>query len=373
MKRLILALSATALLASAVLAGCAGASAGNGNHAKDEAALQNLLNDQIKQQNIPGMIMAVRMADGTVVSKTAGSADPSGKVPWTLDTVSAIGSITKTFTAVVVMQLVEEKKLSLDDTVDNWFPEQPNGDRITIRMLLSHTSGVANYSAALGDDVEKWTRDWTPEELIAEANRFGPVSEPGSKEAHYSNTGYYILGLVVEKITGKTWEQEVESRIIRPLGLERTTFLGKEGVWGGIMVSGYAKTPNGYISTSEFPWYPSLSTAWAAGAIVSSPSDLMTFASALFDGKLVSKATLAVMAKPLGKDVETGIMWGLGGGTVEALGPNAYGMGGDIPGYHAFFAGYLDTRLAVVAMVNTEEGGVLAPGLAALQYARQKN
>ena len=157
-------------------------------HAQEKAALQNLLDQQVKRQGILGMVMAVRLADGAVIWATSGYTDPSGKERWTANTASLIASVTKTFTAVVVMQLVEEGKLSLDDTVDTWFPEQPSGDKITVRMLLSHTSGLAGFSSTWGTDLDKWSRDWTPEDLIAEANKVGPVGVPGSSVAHYSNT-----------------------------------------------------------------------------------------------------------------------------------------------------------------------------------------
>jgi len=365
MQRIIVGVLVVLILTSALLFGC------KDEHADTKAALQDLIDQQVKEQDIPGMVMAVRLADGTVIGKTSGYTDPSGKEPWSVNTVSAIGSVTKTFTAVVVMQLVEEGKISLDDTMDTWFPEQPNGDRITIRMLLSHTSGIANYSTALGTDIEKWTRKWAPEDLIAEANKIGPVSEPGSSEAHYSNTNYFVLGLIIEKITGHSWAQEVESRIIKPLGLKNTTFIDKEGIWGGVLVPGYTKTPDGYMSTLEFPWYPDVSTAWAAGELVATASDLMTFASALFDGKLVSRETLAVMAQPLGTDADDGRAWGLGGAAAEFDGRPGFGMGGDIPGYHAFFVGLLNSKLVVTALVNIEESDVISPSLAALEYISQ--
>jgi len=371
MKRLILALSATALLASAVLVGCNGASVGNDNHAKDKAALQSLLDQQVKEQGILGMVMAGRLADGTIIAKTSGYTDPSGKVPWSVDTVSALGSVTKTFTAVVVMQLVEKGRLSLDDTIDTWFPKQPNGDRITVRMLLSHTSGLANYISFQNVFEGKWDHEWAPMDLVSEANKLDPLGEPGSSKAHYSNTNYVLLGLLVEKITGNSWAQEVESRIIKPLNLKDTAFLTTKGVWGGTMVPGYAKTPNGYISSLELPSYPDASSAWAVGNVVSTASDLMTFASALFDGKLVSKDTLAVMARRVGTDPADGREYGLGGATLTEDGRVGFGMGGDIPGYHAFFVGYLDTRLVVTALINSEEGDVIAPSITALHYTSQ--
>jgi len=333
-------------------------------------ALQGLLNQQVKEQDILGMAMAVRLADGTVIGKASGYSDPSGEEAWSVDTVCAIGSVTKTFTGVVVMQLVEEGKISLDDTIDTWFPEQPNGDRITVRMLLSHTSGLANYISGENVMEGKWTKEWAPMELLAEANKLDPMGEPGSSEAHYSNTNYLLLGLIVEKITGNSWAQEVESRIIKPLDLKDTTFLSKEGVLD-IMVGGYTKTEDSYQNLLEEPWYPHPSTVWSAGEIVTTVSDLMTFASALLDGELVSRETLAVMAQPLGIDVSTGRPWGLGGAGLEIDGLRAFGMGGDIPGYHAFFAGFLDNKIVVTAACNTLGGDVITPSMSKLQYISQ--
>jgi len=335
------------------------------------SALQGLLDQQVKEQDILGMAMAVRLADGTVIGKASGYSDPSEEKTWSVNTLSAIGSVTKTFSGVVVMQLIEEGKLSLDDTINTWFPEQPNGDKVTIRMLLSHTSGIANYISGENVMEGKWTNEWAPMDLVTEANKLGPVSVPGSRESHYSNTNYILLGLIIEKITGNSWAQEVKSRIIEPLDLKDTMFLSTEGVWGGIMVLGYAKTPDGYISSLELPWYPHSSTAWSAGEVVSTVSDLMIFASALFDGKLVSKVTLAIMAQPLGTDVDSGRIWGLGGATLDMGGLRAFGMGGDIPGYHAFFIGFLDNKLIVTALCNTEEGNVMMPSMSALQYISQ--
>jgi D-alanyl-D-alanine carboxypeptidase len=345
---------------------------------ESETALQGLLDQQVQEQDILGMAMAVRLADGTVIGKASGYSDPSGDEAWSVDTVSAIGSVTKTYTAVVVMQLVEEGKLSLDDTIDTWFPEQSDGDRITVRMLLSHTSGLANYLSAQNVMEGKWNKEWVPMDLVAEANKIGPVGEPGSSEVHYSNTNFILLGLIVEEITGNSWAQEVESRIIKSLGLKDTTFLRKEGILD-IMVGAYTKmeygTQNllesGYQNLLDEQWYPHPSTVWSAGEIVTTLSDLMTFVSALFDGKLVSRETLVVMAQPIATDVDSGILWSLGGVTLDMGSLRAFGMGGDIPGYHAFFVGVLDTKLIVTALVNTQEGDVIMPSISALEYISQ--
>lgn len=338
-------------------------------HADVCSALITLLDQQVKKQGIFGMVLAVRLADGTVILGTSGYTSPSGNERWSANTVSLLASVTKTFSAVVVMQLVEEGKLSLDDTVDTWFPEQPNGDKITVRMLLSHTSGLGEYQASFGMDPEKWTREWTPEELIAIANQAGAVGKPGSRWAHYSNTNYIMLGRIIEKVTANSWANEVESRIIHPLGLE-DTIVGKTDLGSIDVIPGYMKTSDGYQNLLEIPWYShmSASTAWAAGGIASSVSDLMTFASALFDGMLVSKETLDLMTKRVGAG--NGWVWGLGVGKVNVSGHKAFAMGGDSTGYRAFFIGTLEGKCIVTALANTD-ADVISPSKSALQMIRR--
>ena len=331
------------------------------------AALQGLVDSQVAEQNILGMTMAARLPDGSIVTGSSGSSDREGKSPWSPETQSALGSITKTFTAVVIMQLVEEGLLGLDDTIDSWFPDQPNGDKITVRMLLSHTSGLAGYITGENVFDPKWGHAWVPADLVAEANAMGPVDQPGSAIAHYSNTGYVVLGLIIEAITGNRWEKEIQARIFEPLALADTTFLDAEGVWGGSMTEGYTRTAEGYVSTLELPNYPHPTTTWAAGAIVSTLADLMTFAGALFDGELVSQETLAEMATVVAPDDSSPLLWGLGGATLGDL-SGSFGMGGDIPGYHAFFVGIQGTPLVVAGLINTEEGDIIGPSLTALQY-----
>ena len=335
-------------------------------YAAECGLLTALLGEQVEKQDILGMVMVVRLIDGTVIWGTSGYTDPSGKELWNANTPSLIASVTKTFTAVVVMQLVEEGKLSLDNTIDNWFPEQPNGDRITVRMLLSHTSGLGEFQESFGMDPEKLTREWTPEELIVIANQVGPVGVPGSSVAHYSNTNYIMLGRIIEKVTGNSWSHEVESRIIQPLGLE-DSIVAKKDLINEDVVPGYIKTSDGYLNLLEHSWYPHISPSigWAAGGIISSASDLMTFASALFDGKLVSKETLNLMSQPVGTG--NGRAWGLGGGEITIAGHKGFAMGGDTVGYHAFFVGMLDSKFVVTAMANTNEGDVISPSMAALQ------
>jgi CubicO group peptidase (beta-lactamase class C family) len=178
-----------------------------------------------------------------------------------------------------------------------------------------------------------------------------------------------VLGLIIEKVTGHSWAHEVEARLLQPLGLQDTAVIEGDA-WKLAPVPGYIRTTEGYLSSLEFPWYPHPSTAWAAGGMISSASDLMTFATALFDGQLVSRQTLATMAQPIG--TEDRRAFALGGVAIDVAGHKAFGMAGDSgTGYHAFFIGLLDSKLAVTALVNTEAGNVIAPSLTALKDLSQ--
>jgi D-alanyl-D-alanine carboxypeptidase len=241
-----------ALAVLALVTGCESAPSADGEEPSQPdlgADLQALVDGQVQEQEILGMAMAVRSFDGTLVGAGSGTIDPAGKQAWSVDTQSAIGSVTKTFTAVVIMQLIEEGEFSLDDTIERWFPDQPRGDEITVRMLLSHTSGINTYING-AEHVEEifagdFASEWTPEELVAKANEGGRAGEPGSSEAHYANTNFILLGLIVEELTGNSWAQEIEARIIRPLRLRDTTFLSADGVLDSL-VGGYASTEDGY-------------------------------------------------------------------------------------------------------------------------------
>jgi len=332
-----------------------------------DVALEQLVEQQVEEQGILGMSMGVRLADGTTLFKSSGSTEPAQLSPWTSDTVTAIGSVTKTFTAVVIMQLVEEGRVALDRTIEGWFPDVARGNEITIRMLLSHTSGIANYISIGNVANGRWVRPRTPGELIAEGLALDRVSEPGSKDAHYSNTAYVMLGLIIERVTGNDWKDEVISRIAEPLGMADTAFLSSPGVLDG-MIGGYGTMDGQQVNLLREPWYPHPTTLEAAGAMVSSVSDLMRFATALFDGQLIADESLRAMATPVGFEAASGLDFGLGGAVVHSGDLVIFGMGGDIPGFNAFLAGVLDTKLVVAAACNTLEGDLISPSLGALEY-----
>lgn len=214
------------------------------------------------------------------------------------------GSITKTFIATVVLQLVDEGRLRLDDPVEKWLPGVvPGGDRITLRHLLNHTSGLYDFlrTLSLPPDpgfLEYRTRTWTADEQIGRALANPPeFTEPGSRFS-YSNTNYLLLGEVIEKATGNSYGEEVERRVIRPLGLHGTTMPGTSQEIPGPHPHGYVPVADddGQRLVDFTTMNPSL--FGAAGEIISTAADLDRFFAALFGGRLLRPDLLADMMTP---------------------------------------------------------------------------
>ncbi|MDT0305476.1 serine hydrolase domain-containing protein [Streptomyces sp. DSM 44917] len=229
--------------------------------------------------------------------------------PAPYDSYYRIGSDTKTFTAVVALQLVGEGTLSLSDTVEEWLPglvsgQGNDGSRITLRHLLQHTSGLPNYTDVLFEDPDALTpeayraerfRVRTPAEQVALAmtRRPGWLPAPDETRWAYSNTNYVLAGMIIEAATGHTWEREVHERIIEPLGLARTLTPG---------TSAYVPQPTAPAWT-QFPGREDLTDTtvatggWADGGIISTTGDMNTFLRALLGGRLLAPDLLAEMQR----------------------------------------------------------------------------
>ena len=253
------------------------------------AARQALLRDILASHHAAGEFVGARIAlrdrDGTITEVTAGttSVDPASG-PVDPDVAWNVGSVTKTFVAVVVLQLVEEDRLDLDAGIDRFLPDLPGADRITPRQLLQHTSGLGEYldQPAVQTDLQ---REWTPSELIAVAEAAGRVAEPGGPH-RYSNTNYVVLGEIIEQVTGNTWADEVRTRIAEPLGMTHTSERPDERPVG-------YKAIDGSFVDWTFGTHPSV--GGAAGALFSTGRDLLLFATALTDGNLLSPDSQTAM------------------------------------------------------------------------------
>lgn len=255
-----------------------------------QAGLDALVRDEVAANGFLGIGAGVRLADGRALDAAAGHSDPDGEDAYdAAATEQIIGSVTKLYTAVLVMQLVEQDRIALDDQAGRWL-SFPGADQITVRMLLTHTSGLNDYLHLM--TLEQLGEPWAPEQLLELAVAAGPVGAPGMEKAIYSNTNFLALGMIVEAETGASWVENVEARIAAPLGLQHTYYAGQSDR-AAHMAGGWLQTGGGWLDTSTV-FDPSV--GWAIGAMVSTSAELLRFTGALFDGELFeSPATLAQM------------------------------------------------------------------------------
>jgi D-alanyl-D-alanine carboxypeptidase len=308
--------------------------------------------DAVVAAGSPGALVLVD--DGSSRRQaTSGLAVLQGHVPLHARDRFRVGSITKTFVAVVVLQLVDEHRLRLGDTVERWLPGLvPGGARITLRELLGHTSGLADYAsdaAFLRRTVAQPRRRWTPRELVRVALAEGPVARPGERFA-YASTNYVLLGLVVEHATGTSLGRQLRRRIFTPLRLQGTSFTPGPRVRGHF-VHGYAPSEHDGIvnslATARDRSTVSASWAWAAGAVVSTAPDLSRFLGAVLQGHLLSPGLLKLM-RPAPR-----ARYGLGLVAFRTPCGTAIGHTGALLGTVSAAWSSSDGRRRVVAMTNS--------------------
>jgi len=327
-----------------------------------DASVQSALDSLVADDGFPGAIAAVTDADGDVTDYVAGVSDLGSDAPPPADGLVRIASNTKMYTSVTVLQLVDEKLVDLDEPVETYLPGLLRGDgidgsRITVRQLLQHTSGLPNYTSAIAGDLFAIRDTYlSPRDLVDLALSMPASFAPGTSY-QYSNTNYIVAGLLVEKLTGRPFAEQVEQRIIEPLGLDETFFPGVgDSAIPGPHATGYNNDAEGKlkdITETDPSW------AWAAGQIIASPSDVNRFMRALVGGELLSPDTLAQMQTTVeGDELWEGAGYGLGLiGYPLSCGGVAWGHGGDISGFETRNA-VDDTGRAVTVAVTALPGAL---------------
>jgi D-alanyl-D-alanine carboxypeptidase len=298
--------------------------------------------------HLPGVIGEVRDGGDDTYAHT-GWGDQFMRVPADPRAQFRIGSNTKAFTSVVLLQLEHEGRLSLDDTVDEWLPGLVNangndGTKITIRELLDHTSGLPDYAGqvqVMGPYIADTNpnQQIDPKQLVGVATSVKPTSAPGA-EWHYSNTNYLLAGMIIKAVTGNDASTEVANRIITPLGLTHTTFPTTDPKLYGNWLHGYFTLRD--ISFSSTP-----QVFAAAGAIVSTLDDLGTFEGALFSGKLLAPAQQKELETTVGPD-----NYGLGVGLAQTRCGPAWNHTGAVMGYQSLWLSSPDGKRQVVVASN---------------------
>jgi D-alanyl-D-alanine carboxypeptidase len=265
--------------------------------------------------------------------------------------------VTKSFVATLVLQLVGEGRLRLDDNLERWLPGLvPNGDDITVRQLLQHTSGLYNYT----DDLPEPPRRFRPRELVAIATGHKPLFAPGTKFS-YSNTNYILAGLVVERVTGQRLAAQLQQRILQPLGLGDTELPTTQRALADPHIRGYAPPnenwrvsdgPGGLVDVTEMD----TSWAWAAGAMVSTTADLARVYQALLGGQLLTPELLKQMRTTVdASQPGRGMRYGLG---LEVLRPGCgvelWGHGGSLEGYGTTAFSTTDADRQLIMAINLQ-------------------
>jgi D-alanyl-D-alanine carboxypeptidase len=349
--------------------------------------------DQSVAAGVPGVIVRVNDGHGPVVNIARQAPWTTADHRLTANDEFRMGSNTKTVTATLVLQLVAEHRLALDDSIEKWLPGAiPNGPNITVRMLLNHTSGLADYAyqrEVLDLMTGRRKKPPTAEELLAVGTKM-PVVFPPGKGFNYSNPGYIALGLVLEKVTGRSMSALIQQRIARPLGLRHTSLPTNSGPLPDAdrLAHGYEPDathlaplveqlglPEGYgfigPNHDDRVDVTAINQAWdgAAGAIISTTSDWARFDTALMSGRLLPRRMMNQMRTVVDEDEASGPdrKYGLGLERYQTPCGTVWGHDGALPGYRS--DNYTDEtgRRTVAVLSSTQFGYRVAPDMEATQ------
>ena len=306
----------------------------------------------------PGMAVLVARGDQVLHRSACGRASLELDVPLAPEHVFRIGSVTKQFAAAAVLKLAEEGKLLLDDPLTRFVPGYPDGDAITVRMLLDHTSGIRSYTSIeaimAGGGI---MQDLSTAALI-DSFKDEPTDFPPGQGWAYNNSGYVLVGAVIEAASGKSWHAYLEEAFFGPLGMDHTGY----GSEAETVIPGHV---DGYTLSGEH-WararYLSMTQPHAAGALVSTVDDLLKWNRALHEGRILRQSSYAAMTTPAGKAAENGYGFGIGAGTLR--GRPKLEHGGGIFGFSASLLYLPEDEVSVAVLYNADAGrpGMLGTG-----------
>ncbi|UUU41548.1 serine hydrolase domain-containing protein [Streptomyces sp. NBC_00162] len=312
--------------------------------AKLDAAVQRVL----REAQVPGVIVGLWAPGKGSYVRTFGVADKATGSPMETGFNIRIGSETKTFTVTALLELVDQGKLGLDDTIGKYISGVPNGDRITLRELAGMRSGLFNYS--LDEDFNKAlaagpTRPFTPQQLLDYSFKHPVQFEPDA-DWQYSNTNLILLGLVVEKVGGKPIQEFIRQEVLEPAGLRQTVF-PTDAHFPDPHPQGYTNDTTGKVVIAT-DWNPSW--AWAAGAMISDLMDLRSWARTVATGTLLTPKTQAERLKTTSINGIPGAGYGLGIFNVQGW----IGHNGSLPGYETLTVYLPEAQATMVVLLNTD-------------------
>lgn len=327
-----------------------------------QARLDSLTDNHI----VPGATLSVRFSDGTNISLASGLADVDEKIPMKPDDIMFSGSVGKTYVAAVILKLYEQglidlkaKAISwLQDT--DWFQEVQNAPGITVEMLLNHTAGIPEYvyQKELWEAIkENPDKEWSVEERLSFILNEPPTNPPGEGWA-YADSHYLILGLIIEKVTGRSYYEVLDELIIGPCNLKHTFHSDRRSIPG--LIPGYTNLteefllPHKVLNDNKYAFNPQME--WTGGGLVSTVSDLTLWVSQLYGGSVLKPETLNLMLTPA--PFETTLYedarYGLGSFISETDGVTYYGHTGFVPGYITYVQYLPEYNIALALQVNDD-------------------
>ncbi|WP_371680497.1 serine hydrolase domain-containing protein [Streptomyces sp. NBC_01276] len=350
---------ATAAQAAPAVSAEAAQNAGTALPAPDLEALQAALQNTLAA-GAPGAMARISGVDG-VQTKTAGVRDKVSGAAMDTDARFRIGSVTKTFSSVVLLQLVAEKKIELDQPVNHYLPGLLPDDRITVRHLMTHRSGLSDYTNAMFNNTVPGfeavrNKVFGYRELVQLSLNEPRTGEPGAAYS-YSNTNFVVVGMLIEKATGNPVVKEYDRRIIKPLKLRNTSYVHPDTKIKGLHANGYLHPDEDgapLVDSTE----QTVSWAQSAGAMISSAADLNTFTSALVTGRLLSPQMLDQMLTMTPTDATNTRFYGLGLRRYDlSCGTSVYGHTGTVQGFYTYAFSTRDGKRSLAAMANTSNRG----------------
>ena len=324
--------------------------------------VDSLAKDFIATRGAPAVSIAVVRDRDTLVMAGWGKADLENDVPATAHTVYEIGSITKQFTASAVMQLVEQGRVRLDDSIATYLPSLPPAWRaVTVRQLLNHTSGIPSYTDIGQRWVRRWGEEMPPDTLVALTANDTLWFKPGSKW-RYDNSGYVVLGMLLSKVAERPWATDIIERFAKPLGLTDTRNCATQPIIKN-RAHGYDAANGEWVNAQ----YLAMSQPYAAGALCSTVGDLARWNRALGSGQVVKPESYALMTTPEGAAATAPLKYGFGLARDTLAGRTLIAHGGGINGFITSNAWFPTERLSVTVLTNS--GSARPDGLMA-QVAR---
>ncbi|SDM85880.1 serine hydrolase [Bacillus sp. OK048] len=305
--------------------------------------VENYVANYVKEEKFSGSILVLQ--EGKVIlDQSYGKADKDDNLSFSNDDLFPVGSLTKSMTAIAILQLEEQGKLSVNDSLSKYFPDLPNSKKITLHQLLNHTSGYIDFLDAK-QIIKNYTKPHTDEEILNSFKNEPVVSEPGEKFA-YINTGYYLLGKIIEQVSGVDYATYLEKNIFDKAGLDHTFILNDETMTK-VKVKGYE---NGKLAEQIHP-----SLLFASGNVLSTKEDMVKYLSAIDSNKLITPEQREKMHSFTTKVNLLGI--GYGYGWYVANGPMSFyekmhAHGGSLPGLRVGVNHYQDQDLSIIIFSN---------------------